>query len=49
MAQIMWNHASVMEERIIEGDVDWPEFSEKEMQDLYAFLRTLGEQVGKIK
>jgi cytochrome c551/c552 len=49
MAQIMWNHAPVMEERIIEGDVDWPEFSEKEMQDLYAFLRTLGEQVGKIK
>jgi cytochrome c551/c552 len=47
MAQIMWNHTPVMEERIIEGDIDWPNFSGKEMQDLYAFLGTLNKSSQK--
>ena len=41
MAQILWNHAPVMEERIMEKAMPWPEFSGKEMTDLYAFLRSL--------
>ncbi len=41
MAQIMWNHAPEMEERISEIDLTWPDLSAAEMIDLYAFLRTL--------
>ncbi|MFQ6113590.1 MAG: c-type cytochrome, partial [bacterium] len=41
MAQIMWNHAPVMEEKIAEKILRWPEFTGKEMQNLYAYLRTL--------
>lgn len=41
MAQIIWNHAPVMEERITEKVLRWPEFSVKEMRDLYAFLHNL--------
>jgi len=41
MAQIMWNHAPAMEERISEIDLTWPEFSGTEMIDLYTFLRTI--------
>lgn len=41
MAQIMWNHAPAMEERITEKFMRWPEFSGKEMRNLYAYLRVL--------
>ncbi len=41
MAQIMWNHAPVMEEKILEKVLNWPEFSGKEMTDLYAYLSFL--------
>ncbi|MFQ5628737.1 MAG: c-type cytochrome, partial [bacterium] len=41
MAQILWNHAPVMEERIMEKAMPWPEFSGKEMTELYAFLKSL--------
>ncbi|MFQ5602434.1 MAG: c-type cytochrome [bacterium] len=41
MAQIIWNHAPVMEEKITEKVLKWPEFSGKEMRDLYAFLKNL--------
>jgi cytochrome c551/c552 len=41
MAQIMWNHAPVMEEKILEKVLNWPEFSGKEMTDLYAYLSSL--------
>jgi hypothetical protein len=38
MAQIMWNHAPVMEEKILEKVMTWPKFTGKEMRDLYAYL-----------
>ncbi|MFQ5705983.1 MAG: c-type cytochrome [bacterium] len=41
MAQIIWNHAPVMEERITEKVMSWPQFTGKEMRDLYAYLSTL--------
>ncbi len=41
MAQIMWNHAPVMEERIAEKVMEWPEFSGSEMRDIYAFISSL--------
>jgi hypothetical protein len=39
MAAVMWNHAPAMEERIIEGAMEWPEMTGCEMTDLYRFLR----------
>ncbi len=41
MVQIIWNHAPVMEEKIAEKVIRWPEFSGKEMRDLYAYLHDL--------
>jgi mono/diheme cytochrome c family protein len=41
MAQIMWNHAPVMEEKVTEKTMKWPEFSGSEMRDIYAFLKDL--------
>jgi mono/diheme cytochrome c family protein len=41
MAQIMWNHTPVMEEKITEKIMNWPEFSGKEMIDLLAFFRSI--------
>ncbi|MFQ5824795.1 MAG: c-type cytochrome [bacterium] len=41
MARIMWNHAPVMEERITEKVMRWPEFSGKQMRNLYAYLHEL--------
>ncbi|HKJ68225.1 MAG TPA: c-type cytochrome, partial [bacterium] len=38
-AQIMWNHAPAMEEKMSERVVVWPEFTGKEMRDLYIYLR----------
>ncbi len=43
MVQIMWNHAPVMEERISEKTLEWPEFTGQQMRDLYAFLYSLQE------
>jgi cytochrome c551/c552 len=44
MAQIMWNHAPVMEERITEKVLNWPEFSGKELADLFAYIHALHEK-----
>lgn len=41
MAQILWNHAPVMEARIAEKVMSWPQFSGNEMRDLYAYLHSL--------
>jgi cytochrome c551/c552 len=41
MAQIMWNHAPVMEEKILEKVLNWPTFTGKEMTDLFAYLSSL--------
>jgi cytochrome c551/c552 len=40
IAQIMWNHAPVMEERILEKDMHWPQFTGTELSHLYAYLIT---------
>jgi len=41
LVQIMWNHAPVMEEKVAEKAIDWPQFAGNEMADLYAYLRQL--------
>ncbi len=41
MAQIIWNHTPVMEERVAEKVLRWPEFSGEEMRNIYAFLNSL--------
>ncbi len=41
LAQVMWNHAPVMEEKIAAKIIHWPDFAENEMTDLYSYLRTL--------
>jgi cytochrome c2 len=43
MVQLMWNHAPEMEEKLLIRNEDWPRLSKAEMQDIYAFLRKLGE------
>lgn len=41
MARIIWNHAPIMEVRITEKVMRWPQFSGDEMRDLYAYLHEL--------
>ncbi len=41
IAQVMWNHAPVMEERVTEMGIEWPQLSGEEMSHLYAFLKSL--------
>jgi nitric oxide reductase subunit C len=53
----MWNHASTMEQRMLEESVQWPILKEGEMADLIAYLlsvrseasRTIGEKNSKPK
>ncbi len=49
MAQIMWNHAPVMEEKILEKVMTWPKFTGKEMRDLYAYLCFLNDNTASEK
>ncbi|MFQ5737581.1 MAG: c-type cytochrome [Acidobacteriota bacterium] len=45
MARIMWNHAPVMEERVAEKVMEWPQFSGRQLSDLFAYLhRKSGEK-----
>ena len=37
----MWNHASTMEERMLQESVEWPVFKGGEMADLIAYLLSL--------
>lgn len=39
--QRMWNHASRMEDLLLIQNNEWPELTTKEMQDLFAYLKTL--------
>ncbi len=41
--QRMWNHASRMEDLLLIQNNEWPELTTKEMQDLYAFIRSLSQ------
>ena len=38
LASLMWNHAAEMEDLVLTRNMEWPELSKKEIQDLYAFL-----------
>ena len=40
MAQIMWNHAPVMAKKMQELNLEWPKFTRREIENLYAFLST---------
>lgn len=42
MALVMWNHTPIMEEKIIEKVMHWPEFSGADMRNLHAYLHSLG-------
>jgi mono/diheme cytochrome c family protein len=41
--QRMWNHASSMEDLLLIQNNEWPTLTTKEMQDLYAYLRSLSK------
>jgi len=41
--QRMWNHASRMEDLLLIQNNEWPELSTKEMQDLFAYLRSISK------
>ncbi|MFQ6604662.1 MAG: c-type cytochrome [Fidelibacterota bacterium] len=41
MAQLMWNHAPLMETKASKKVVDWPELSGGEMSNIYWYLKTL--------
>ncbi len=41
LARIMWNHAPVMEEKVIEKAIHWPTLSGEEIRDLYGYLHSL--------
>ncbi len=43
MAQILWNHAPVMDEKIAEKVMRWPKFTGTEMRDIYAYLHELSK------
>ncbi len=49
MAKIMWNHAPVMEEKILEKVMTWPKFTGKEMRHLYAYLCFLNDNTASEK
>ena len=38
----MWNHASTMEQKMLEMSTEWPVLKGNEMADLVSFLQTLG-------
>ena len=46
-SQIIWNHASIMEEYMSEYNLPWPEFDKTEMEDLFAFLRIFTKEKKK--
>jgi len=37
----MWNHASTMEQKMLEESVEWPVFKGGEMSDLVAYVLSL--------
>lgn len=42
LAQVMWNHAPLMEELTVERGLPWPKLSGRDMANIYAFLRSSG-------
>jgi len=41
--QIMWNHASEMDEGLKQLGLSWPRFQEDELRDLYAYVRQVSK------
>jgi cytochrome c2 len=39
----MWNHSPAMQKRLLEKNLEWPEFTGVNMADLYAYLRHLSQ------
>lgn len=44
MIQLMWNHASEMEDLLITQNKKWPGLSTYEMRDLYAYLKRVTQK-----
>jgi len=47
MITAMWNHAPAMQEKFAEKKLKWPEFSGRDMADIYAYLHSLKPQPGQ--
>ncbi|MFQ5628734.1 MAG: c-type cytochrome [bacterium] len=43
MITTMWNHAPLMEEKIRDTSLTWPEFTGRDMANLYTYLHSLGQ------
>jgi mono/diheme cytochrome c family protein len=44
MIQLMWNHATEMEDLFISQNKEWPELQTQDMRDIYAYLRKVTEK-----
>ncbi len=42
LAQVMWNHAPLMEELVVERRLKWPQLSGRDMANIFAFLNKSG-------
>jgi len=43
MVQVMWNHAPIMEKKMREKRLPWPEFKGKDMPNLFAYLQSISK------
>ncbi len=43
MAQVMWNHAPIMEKKMEGRRLQWPEFKGNDMPNLFAYLRSISK------
>jgi hypothetical protein len=43
MAQVMWNHAPIMEKKMKGSRLPWPEFQGNDMPNLYDYLRSISK------
>jgi hypothetical protein len=44
MIQLMWNHATDMEDLFIAQNKEWPQLETKDMRDIYAYLKKVTEK-----
>ena len=45
LAAALWNHGEGMLQRMLQRDIPWPQFQDKEVADLVSYIRTRNEQV----
>ncbi len=43
MTQVMWNHAPIMEKKMKDSRLPWPEFEGNDMPNLFAYLRSISK------